>query len=268
MDTDNSVTLEIIAKKYLAATRAAGIQVPAELADGINAATWEPDPAIRPESVKALVASKTEADFKKAYGIVAQEVAAQLADESGRMKMVRETYRNRRIMDAVHSTADSVYSQVIERFNTEAPRFENAAARIPNLTDFKPMDISENLAMAITGAKDSAGKLNPLWNVYRQLGRLTDRFTLGERGDVPNWYDHLGAVFALGDPEDMQQAEAAAYLLFDYSRNSQGLTLAPLAPFIGLTVKGIPLNLVNPEAATDRWDDCTDPVIEFTGNAR
>ncbi|RTL66814.1 MAG: hypothetical protein EKK42_15610 [Pseudonocardiaceae bacterium] len=258
-------TLKTNAQRYLNLIRSAGIPVPAELADGIRAADWTPDPAVRPDSIRALAAAKTEAEFKVAYAIVAQETAAQLAHESGRMSVVREGYEYSRIMDAVYATADGIFDATIERFNQEAGNFERAAVRIPDLSEIKPIDISEDAVNAITEAKRSAAVLNPLWAVYRQAGRLTDRFTVGERGENPNWADQLNTVFALGDPDDFPQAQQAALLLHDYARNAQGLQLAPLAPTIALTLKGIRIEMVDPEIATDRWEDCTEPRIELAG---
>lgn len=261
MLTQNPVTLDITAQRYLTAIRAAGIPVPEELADGVRAAGWKPDPAVTRESFARLVTAKTEADFKAAYAVVAQETAAQLAMDSGRMSVVREGYQQRRIMDPVYSTADQVFREVIARFNAEVPTFEAAASRIPDLTGLKPMDISPDVATAIAESKASAGVLLPLWEVYRIAGRLTERFTVGEVGEAPSWYDQLSAVFALGEPEDMAQAQSVAMLLFEYAQSHQGLTLSALAPFIALTVKGVRLELVDPETALDRWEDCKEPEI-------
>lgn len=243
-----SYTTAAKARSFRTALITAGIPVPADLKVAIAATEWSYQPYDLDASINQALDTKNEKDFQRVVDDAAQGMLIDIAAKQGLIPAFMEAHRERRFEAAMDACSDELFSEIITRFNAEAPRFNETASQIPNLTDARPMDISPEVSTILATAKASAAVLKPLWNLYQGLGSITYRTNTCDQ-----WNDRLNWVFQLGDPDSFEAASRCAHRIHETEWLGAQAEFHALNPFYCLNLDGIALDMCTPEEAEARW---------------
>jgi len=225
--------------------RAAGVEPPAALVDGLAAARWATSTPDRADAVQRLSAAKTEADFQTALVALAEVDLLAAAVGSKTVQDAARGFRQSAALAGFAESRDSLIETVVADYNRLAPGFTAALAELPDVTEIRsPFDITPDASAALRAAKDHADRMSALLDVYRDIAGL-----IGAPVSGP-----LATAAALADYSDGAQMARAAEMITAYKDRDPTGFFGPLSPHSAPVSVGATLGLVSPFEAAERLD--------------
>lgn len=231
-----------------------GITPPKALTDAVKRSQWKilPSPAGEMDALKdRLYNAKTEDEWLAAQAETVALVARINAYEetAGAIRSVASM----RFPNALDECLAEIIDGLCAKYNEYSPAFVEAAALLPNLHNRQAtvFELTPEETAALHASKKNADAMNAVLKVYDDVLKLK-RIEISSPllGDK-----HAREAARIGRYDEWSQIREAAGTISLYTMRAPGMTLAPLAPHIAVTLAGGSLELKRPSEAVRMVED-------------
>ncbi|RTL64438.1 MAG: hypothetical protein EKK42_24505 [Pseudonocardiaceae bacterium] len=232
-----------------------GVKTPQALTRALEMARWK----LTAPDLSALTQAVTDAQTEDEYNARAFELAQargvveymnrDVAFRDGRRRLNAD-----RIHDAVKTHGDALMAEVIEFYNSHAAKFSAAVATLPDLTVSSVFDLSPEQASALQEAQSEAAELSAGLAAYDGLSKSLGYTIRSANG--PDARSAFERATQIGEYPDAETMSLAADLINLYAKgDGHAASYAPLAPHVGVVLKGGTLRLAHPAQAKAHLND-------------